>query len=105
MQRSEVDNMATTSSTDIDETKRPLGDLPWIVLTAEGTGKGPPTPPEERAAMGQVWKAMHDEAAGLSRRGENRMVASGHSTQWEKPEVVAATIKEVVVAVRAKAGR
>jgi len=105
MQRSEVDSMATTSSTDIDKTKRPLGDLPWIVLTAEGTGKGPPTPPEERAAMGQAWKAMHDEAAGLSTRGENRMVASGHSIQWEKPDVVAATIKEVVDAVRAKTAR
>jgi len=103
MQASEVDSMATTSSTDIDRTKRPLGDLPWIVLTAEGTGKGPPTPVEEQAAMGQVWKAMHDEAAALAAHGENRMVASGHSIQWEKPDVVIAAVNEVVAAVREKA--
>jgi len=102
MQASEVDSMATTSSTDIDSTKRSLGDLPWIVLTAERTGKGPPTPVEEQAAMGEVWKAMHDEAAALSTRGENRMVASGHSIQQEKPEAVIAAVNEVVAAVRAK---
>lgn len=102
MQASEVDSMATTSSADIDKTRRNLGDLPWIVLTAEGTGKGPPTPVEEQAAMGQVWKAMHDEAAAVSTRGENRMVASGHNIQWEKPEAVVAAVNEVVAAVRAK---
>ncbi|TAJ71259.1 MAG: alpha/beta hydrolase [Phenylobacterium sp.] len=102
MQASEVDSMAGSSSADIDRTRRPLGDLPWIVLTAEGTGKGPPTPVEEQAAMGQVWKAMHDEAAGLSTRGENRMVASGHNIQTEKPEAVIAAVNEVVAAVRAE---
>jgi pimeloyl-ACP methyl ester carboxylesterase len=105
MQASEVDSMATTSSTDIDKTKRSLGDLPWIVLTAEGTGKGPPTPVEEQAAMGQVWKAMHDEAAAVSTRGENRMIASGHNMQWEKPEAVIAAVNEVVAVVRAKTAR
>lgn len=105
MQASEVDSMATTSSTDIDKTQRSLGALPWIVLTAEGTGKGPPTPAEEQAAMGQVWKAMHDDAAAVSTRGENRMVASGHNIQSEKPEAVIAAVNEVVAAVRAKTGR
>jgi len=102
MQRSEVDSMATTSSADIDSTKRSLGALPWIVLTADRTGKGPPTPVEEQAAMGDVWKAMHDEAAAVSTRGENRMIASGHSMQWEHPDVVVAAVNEVVAAVRAK---
>jgi len=101
-QASEVDSMATTTSADIDRTKRPLGNLPWIVLTAEGTGKGPPTPVEEQAAMGQVWKAMHDEAAALSTRGENRLVASGHNIQTEKPEAVIAAVNEVVAAARAR---
>lgn len=104
-QASEVDSMATTSSADIDRTKRNLGALPWIVLTADQTGKGPPTPPEEQAASGAVWKTMHDEAAAVSTIGENRMVASGHSIQWEKPEVVIAAVNEVVAAVRAKTKR
>lgn len=102
MQRSEVESMATTTSADIDRTKRPLGDVPWLVLTASRTAKGPPTPPEEQEAMGQAWKAMHDEAAALSARGENRVIESGHSMQWEKPEVVAAAINEVVATVRAR---
>ncbi|MBU1379167.1 MAG: alpha/beta hydrolase [Alphaproteobacteria bacterium] len=105
MQASEVDSMATTSSADIDRTKRSLGALPWTVLTADATGKGPPTPVEEQPASGQVWKAMHDEAAALSTIGENRMVASGHNIQADKPEVVIAAVNEVVAAVRAKPRR
>jgi len=101
MQASEVDSMATTSSTDIDATKRPLGDLPWIVLTATGTGKNPSASPEEQAATVAVWKAMHDEAAALSTRGENRMIESGHSIQWDKPDAVIAAVNEVVATVRA----
>lgn len=105
MQASEVDSMATTSSADIDRTKRVLGALPWIVLTAEWTGKGPPTPVDEQPAMAQAWKAMHDDAAAVSTIGENRMVAAGHNIQAEKPEAVIAAVNEVVAAVRAKTGR
>ena len=51
----------------------PLGDRPLIVLTA-GNMAQPGLTPEESAAVHKVWMTMHDEMAGLSTRGVNRVV-------------------------------
>ena len=80
----------------------PLGDMPLIVLTA---GKTIAPRPGEAAAATEarvaVWRAMHDEIAALSTRGERRTVDAGHGIQVEKPEVVIAAIEEVLALARA----
>ena len=94
---SEYENIATRDSDQIDAARRPLGDLPLIVLTAETTGLAPGMSPEQAAAVSGMWRRMHDETAALSRRGENRVVmGSGHLMQVDKPQVVIDAVNEVV---------
>jgi pimeloyl-ACP methyl ester carboxylesterase len=79
----------------------PLGDRPLIILTA-GTMAQPGLTPEESEAVRKVWVTMHDEMAGLSTHGVNRIVeGSSHYIQREKPQVVIDAVAEVVDAVRA----
>lgn len=79
----------------------PLGDRPLIVLTA-GNPAQPGLTPEESAAVHKVWMTLHDEMAGLSSRGVNRVVeGSSHYIQREKPQVVIDAVAEVVDAARA----
>ena len=100
---SEYENIATRDSDEIDAARRPLGDLPLIVLTAEKTGLAPAMSPEQVAAVSGMWRRMHDETATLSRRGENRLVmGSGHLMQVDKPDVVIGAVNEVVELVRKK---
>lgn len=91
--RSELANAMTTTSDEIAAVRRPLGDMPLIVLTAK---RLPPAfqPHAEHAY------ALHDEIAALSTRGEHRTVDAGHAIQIERPEVVLGAIQEVLAAVR-----
>lgn len=102
---SEVESMPGADSDQIDAATRPLGDMPLIVLTAEGTTRGMGASPEEREAAAKVWSDMHDEAAALSTRGENRHVDAGHYIWGEKPQAVIDAVDEVVAAARARKGR
>ena len=98
---SEYENIATRDSDEIDAARRPLGELPLIVLTAEATGLNPGMSPEQQAAVAGMWRRMHDETAALSKRGENRLVAgSGHNIQVDKPQAVIAAVNEVVAQAR-----
>lgn len=99
---SEVDSMPEASSAELEKTQRKLGALPWIVLTADGTTRGVGGPPEEAEALSRVWTQMHDEAAALSSRGENRHIDAGHYIWATKPQAVIGAVNEVVAAVRAK---
>ena len=102
---SEVDSMAGADSDQIDASLRKFGDMPLIVLTANGTARGLGGPPAEAEASAKVWSAMHDEAAALSTRGENRQVDAGHYIWFAKPQAVIDAVNEVVAAVRAKGRR
>jgi pimeloyl-ACP methyl ester carboxylesterase len=102
-QLSEVENVGDTDSGQIDQARIPFGDMPLIVLTAEDTARAAPVGEADKAALGKIWMAMHDEAAALSTRGENRLVkGSGHFIHGERPQVVIAAVLEVVAAARAK---
>lgn len=101
---SEIESVAEPNSTQVETAKISLGDMPLIVLTAEGASKDPSIPAADQAAVAQLWSAMHDEAAALSTRGANRLVAgSGHNIHNEKPDVVIGAISEVIVKARGKA--
>ncbi len=82
-------------------TVRTLGDRPVVVLTA---GLSPLTArlaAAQESVRKDIWMQMHDETASLSTEGENRLVPdSSHYIQREKPEVVVATIEEVVKRLR-----
>ncbi|WP_340645683.1 alpha/beta hydrolase [Phenylobacterium sp.] len=100
---SEIENVAEADSSQVESAKINLGDIPLIVLTAEGTSKDPSIPVADQAVMAKLWSTMHDEAAALSTRGVNRLVlGSGHNIQSEKPEAVIAAITEVLAAAQAK---
>jgi hypothetical protein len=75
--------------------------MPLLVLTAAGS---PQPRPGEIAASAQarreLWRAMHEEIAALSTRGERRTVDAGHGIPTEKPQVVIAAIEEVIAMAR-----
>ncbi|WP_372785818.1 alpha/beta fold hydrolase [Phenylobacterium sp.] len=79
---------------------RPLGAKPLVILTA-GKSASPGLTPEELEAVHKVWVTMHDEMAGLSSRGVNRIVeGSGHYIHQERPQVVVDAVFEVLDAAR-----
>lgn len=101
---SEIESVAEPDSTQVESAKTSLGDIPLIVLTAEGTSKDPSIPVADQAAVARLWSWMHDEAAALSAGGSNRLVlGSGHNIHSEKPDVVIGAISEVIVKARSKA--
>jgi pimeloyl-ACP methyl ester carboxylesterase len=80
--------------------RRSLDDKPLIILTA-GANTLPGLNPEETAAINKVWVEMHDEMAGLSRRGVNHVVPDvTHYIHQQKPQVVVDAVLEVVEAAR-----
>lgn len=89
------------SSRQFEASRRPLGNMPLIVLTA---GEPLPLPPELRGEIPLVaaeWRKMHHELASLSSRGSARLVENaGHYIQLEQPEVVIGAVKEVLGAPR-----
>ena len=101
---SEIESVAEPDSVQVESAKTSLGDIPLIVLTAEGASKDPSIPVADQAAVAKLWSWMHDEAAALSTGGSNRLVlGSGHNIHSEKPDVVIGAITEVIVKARAKA--
>ena len=101
---SEIESVAEPNSAQVESAKTSLGDIPLIVLTAEGTSKDPSIPAADQPAVARLWSWMHDEAAALSTGGSNRLVlGAGHNIQSEKPDVVIGAISEVFLKARAKA--
>jgi pimeloyl-ACP methyl ester carboxylesterase len=90
------------SAADLANPARDYGDIPLVVLTAGATPTDLPEPalaawPQHAA----VWTRGHDEVAALSSRGVNRIVPdAGHYIQTDRPDVVIATVIEVVEAAR-----
>lgn len=98
-QISELDNLWPATSNQIAAGRQSYGDLPIIVLTADGTYASAP-----RAQA--LWLQLHQELAARSTRGVHRVVAnSSHMLMNEHPEAVAAAITEVVDAGKAPARR
>jgi pimeloyl-ACP methyl ester carboxylesterase len=99
--RSESANMMSATSDEVAAARRPLGDMPLIVLTA---GRAVPMPDEAAEALEarrRVWREMHDEIAALSTRGVQRTVEdAGHGIQLDRPDVVIAAIEEVLALAR-----
>lgn len=80
--------------------RRSLGTIPVLVLSAVEDQTAPPGLEHELPAEREEWRKMHEEIARLSEKGQRREVEAPHNIQLAKPEVVVATIKEVVTLVR-----
>ncbi|MDO9431542.1 MAG: alpha/beta hydrolase [Phenylobacterium sp.] len=98
-QISELDNLWPTTSNQIDAGRQSYGDLPIIVLSADGTYASAP-PAQE------LWLRLHDELAAKSSRGVHRVVAnSSHMLMNEHPEAVTDAIAEVAAVGNARPSR
>lgn len=96
-QLSELDNLFTSTSDEIDRIGDLLHGIPAIVLTAakeDGRAAGP----EDRGA--QVWQGFHRQLAAGFLHGDQRLVRSSHLMMKDRPEVVTAATLELVDAAR-----
>ena len=73
--------------------RKPLGDMPLVVLSA---GRIASTPMIRTARQADEWFAMHDEIAGLSSRSVRRTVDCGHNIPIEQPRDVVRAIRDVL---------
>lgn len=88
-QVSELDSLWPATSDQIAAGRQTYGDLPLIVLTADGTYAS--SPPAQA-----LWRDLHEELAARSSVGVDRVVSnSSHMLMNEHPQVVAAAIAEV----------
>ncbi|HEY3948052.1 MAG TPA: alpha/beta fold hydrolase [Phenylobacterium sp.] len=98
--RSENANTWSATLAEMNAARRPLGDMPLIVLTARRFFPMADESVEPAEAWRQAWRTGHDEITALSTRGERRTIDAGHAIQWEKPEAVIAAIEEVLALAR-----
>ena len=93
------ESLHLNASTQAEEAadRRPLGEMPLIVLSA---GQIAANPMIETAGRAEGWFAMHDEIAALSARGMRRIVDCGHNIPIERPREVVGAIKDVLAMVR-----
>ena len=96
-QLSELDNLFTSTSNEVDRIGDLLRDIPAIVLTAAKEDDRPAAP-EDRGAV--VWQGFHRQLAAAFQHGDQRLVRSSHLMMNDRPEVVSAAALELVEAAR-----
>ena len=78
---------------------RSYGDLPLIVLSAGNAGLWDEAAKDDFPALLADWADSHRALAGLSKRGERRVVeGAGHLIQLQRPDAVIAAIRTVIQA-------
>lgn len=92
-QVSELDNLFTTTSDEVDRIGPLLAEIPAVVLTAS-SADGPAHP----GAIG--WEGFHNQLAAGFRKSEHRLVKSSHLIMIERPDVVADAAIALVKAAR-----
>lgn len=91
---SELDNLWGATSDELDAGRRSYGDLPLIVLTADGTYAAAPEP--ARQPLADLWWGLHREVARRSTRGESRRVErSSHMMMLDRPDAIAEAVAQV----------
>ena len=79
----------------------PLGDRPLVVLTSGIAPAMPGISEEGNAAFRRSLLELHGELARLSTNSDHRIVeGAGHYIHRDRPEAVAAAVRDVVTAVR-----
>jgi pimeloyl-ACP methyl ester carboxylesterase len=96
-QVSELDNLFTTTSDEVDRVGALLQDIPAIVLTASSADGSAGAVADSGAGP---WQAFHHQLAAGFRKGDQRLVKSSHLMMIDRPEVVAGAALELVQAAR-----
>jgi pimeloyl-ACP methyl ester carboxylesterase len=96
-QVSELDNLFTTTSDEVDRDGALLQDIPAIVLTASSADGSAGAVADSGAGP---WQAFHHQLAAGFRKGDQRLVKSSHLMMIDRPEVVAGAALELVQAAR-----
>ncbi|THD63147.1 alpha/beta hydrolase [Phenylobacterium sp.] len=96
-QVSELDNLFTTTSDEVDRVGGLLEDIPAIVLTA-ASADGPAGAAADPGAG--AWQTFHQQLAAGFHKGDHRLVKSSHLMMIDRPEVVADAALELVQAAR-----
>jgi len=100
---SELDTLWTTTSDEVDAGRKSYGDMPLVVLTADGTYADAPEP--LRSTITSAWIRLHQEIAALSTRGSEQLVRrSSHMMIFDRPDAIVSAIEKVVTAARAATG-
>lgn len=99
-QVSELDNLFTATSDQVEAGQQSYGDLPLVVLTAARTYEN--APEQARQPLQDLWWGLHRELARRSSAGVSRKEDSGHMMITEKPELVASAVSEVAQQVKSK---
>lgn len=94
-QISELETLWTSTSDEIDHGRTDYGNMPLIVLTADGTyAQNPAT---VRSAVDDLWTKLHQEIAALSTRGhEERVAHSSHLMMLDRPDAIVAAVERVI---------
>jgi pimeloyl-ACP methyl ester carboxylesterase len=96
-QVSEADTMWNQTSDEVDKARASYGDMPLIVLTADGTYAG--LPDRARDAVSDFWKKLHDEIAARATHGSNRVVAkTSHMMMFDRPDAIIGAVREAAAA-------
>ena len=99
-QISELDMLWGRTSDEVGAGRASYGDMPLIVLTA-GAGYDN-LPPDAKALVLGRWRAAHQAIAARSRRGQERLVDSGHLIMVTKPEAVVQAVQQVLGEARGR---
>jgi pimeloyl-ACP methyl ester carboxylesterase len=76
-----------------------LGDMPLVVLSQDSDDRQPGF--EYRKSFHAAWEQLQEELARLSTRGVRRIArGSGHQIHRERPDLVVAAIRDVLVQLR-----
>ncbi|HSZ50365.1 MAG TPA: alpha/beta hydrolase [Caulobacteraceae bacterium] len=93
---SEIDNLFTTSSDEVQRDAEQLDDLPLVVLTAGG----------ETTSLNPglvLWARLHREVAATSRRGSARLVdRTTHMMMFQRPDAIVSAINDVAAAAKGR---
>ena len=94
---SEQENIWFASADQVRVSRRPLGNMPIIVLSKEPSPRFGTETQELRDAKNRGMAALHEQIAGLSTRGVRRVVEdAGHYIQLDQPETVVDAVLEVL---------
>ena len=92
---SELDNLWTRTSEEVNAARPSYGRMPLVVLTADGTYAA--APPALRLQVDQLWRQLHQELAARSTAGEEQLVTgSSHRVMFDRPDAIVAAVNRVV---------
>ena len=101
-QISELDTLWGATSDEVASGRSSYGEMPMIVLTADGTFSDVPDPP--RASLSLLWLRLHQQMASLSAHGSSRLIAhSSHMMIFDRPDAIIQAIQDVVTQARSHA--